>query len=492
MVAALNGKPAGAARRKPLKKPGRLAKGRKASLGLPVGRAASMGVDLKSILAGVKRLRTQVDEKQMPGFLSCVIKEGKLLHLEAYGMSDLGGDKQCAPDTLFRLYSQTKPIVVVAFLKLLERGLVALEEPLSKFIPAFAKTPVGAKGVPLKRAITLRDLLAHTSGIGFGPGFGYPAENDYESTYVDLVDRVDRQRIKTLAQWCEELAKLPLRFQPGRDWGYGYSSDVLGRVVEVAAGKALDKVLQEEVLGPLGMTDTFFAVPSSKASRLAALYKREPWDGSGKNVKFITVDAGCSGKTVNASRNTFDRCSDGTGPTAPSASVFLAKGGHAFKVLQGGGCVCSVAGGLVSCLKDYARFGQMLVNDGELEGTRLLRPETVELLRKDWLNEFTEEKRKEPLWLWGDVGVGFSPIGQIGVPYKGASRHKAGSALDTIHWGGAGGSGYMLNWPHRVVVLTYSGCTFDTSTQKTMWKATLGALRNGRAKPLLRAPRGRR
>jgi len=143
----------------------------------------------------------------------------------------------------------------------------------------------------------------------------------------------------------------------------------------------------------------------------------------------------------------------------------------------------------VSTLRDYARFGQMLLNEGELEGTRLLQPETVRLLARDWLNDFTTEKRKQPLWVWGTPGIGFSPLGQIGVAHPEAgSRRVVGSALHTVHWGGAGGSGYMFNWPHRVQVLTYTGCAFDTATQKALWRAAFGALRRGGARPL-RSPR---
>jgi len=348
--------------------------------------------------------------------------------------------------------------------------MVRLEDPVSKFIPAFSakKLSVGSRHRKLYREVTLRDLLAHTSGVGFGPGFGYEPENDYEETYTQLVRDVDKGLIHSLAEWCNELAKLPLRFQPGKDWGYGYSSDILGRVVEVASARALDEFLLAEVIAPLDMHDTFFKVPTESASRLAALYKREPWDGNGKHVNLITVDVGGSGLAENV--------------TGTSTSAFLC-GGAASKLIQGGGCVCSMAGGLVSSIADYARFGQMLLNEGELAGVRLLQPETVRLLAKDWLNEFTNERRSQPLWVWGSAGIGFSPLGQIGVKHRGAvSRRIAGAALDTVHWGGAGGSGYMLNWPHKVLVLTYTGCTFDTETQKTMWRATFAALHRGGAK----------
>jgi len=249
------------------------------------------------------------------------MKDGRLVHLDAYGAADLCDGAPLGADSLFRLYSQTKPVMVVGFMMLLERGAVRLEDPVSMYIPAFARVVVGERRRQPCRPVTLHDLLAHTSGVGFGPGFGYEAENDYERTYVDLVKRVDTGGINSLAQWCKEIAKLPLRFQPGRDWGYGYSSDILGRVVEVASGRPLDSFLQEEVIGPLGMHDTRFAVPAEKASRLAALYKREPWDGSGRNVQFVTLDAGCSGLLANSARGvSAARAVDGCTYSAPSSS----------------------------------------------------------------------------------------------------------------------------------------------------------------------------
>jgi len=248
----------------------------------------------------------------------------------------------------------------------------------------------------------------------------------------------------------------------------------------------LDEFIDSEVLKPLGMTDTFFAVPVEKRARLAALYKREPWDGSGNNVKYVTLDAGGSGIAENTQRKVYGQNIDGSGPAAPSSSVFL-QSGLSSKVIQGGGCVCSIAGGLVSCLKDYARFSQMLVNSGQVDGIRVLQAESVQLLCRDWLNDCTKQKRKKPLWVWGTPGIGFSPLGQMGVETPAgveANRRIVGSQLDTVHWGGAGGSGYMLNWPHQVVVLTYTGCAFDTATQKTMWRAAFGAIRRGGAKPV--------
>merc|ERR1719330_487321 len=154
--------------------------------------------------------------------------------------------------------------------------MLSLDDAIHKYIPGFAKVTVGSRKKAPARAILVRDLVAHTSGVGFGPGFGNPPENDYEKPYADLVTRVDEGKITSLAAWCDEIAKVPLRFDPGKDWGYGYSSDLLGRIIEVVSGRPLDEFLQEEVIDRLGMRDTHFAVPEKKADRLAALYAREP------------------------------------------------------------------------------------------------------------------------------------------------------------------------------------------------------------------------
>mmetsp|Transcript_81809 Transcript_81809/g.128840 ORF Transcript_81809/g.128840 Transcript_81809/m.128840 type:complete len:484 (-) Transcript_81809:246-1697(-) len=427
------------------------------ALGIPQGDPAALHLDVEPIKAAAHRLRAQVSAGRLPGFMSAVVRDGQLVHFEAHGLADVDSKSPLQPHTIFRLYSQTKPLLIVGFLRLMERGLVALEDPVARYIPAFRELVVGSKHRACARQMTIRDLLSHTSGIGFGPGFYYEPENDYETVYYDLVKAVDRGEVNSLEAWCDRLAKLPLRFQPGSDWGYGFSSDVLGRVVEVVSGQPLDKFLLSDVIEPLGMHDTFFEVPREKAHRLAALYKREPWDGSGAHVKFLVADA--------------------SGSASQSSSVFLS--GQASKVIQGGGCVCSVAGGLVSTMHDYTRFGQMLLNRGELGGVRLLQESTVMLLERDWLNDFSLERRRQPLWVWGTPGIGFSPLGQIGVSHPEATRHKVGSQLHTVHWGGAGGSGYMLNWPHRLLVLTYTGCVYDTATQKTMWRAAFGALRRG-------------
>jgi len=432
--------------------------------------AAELGVDLGPLRKEAARLRARVDAGRYPGFTFCAAKAGKLLFAESYGFSDVKRKTPMRADTLFRLYSQTKPVTVVAFLRLWERGLVGLRDEVAKYIPGFRDVRVGPRRLPVTRPMLVRDLLSHTSGIGAGPGFG----EEGSGKYVDLIRRVDQGEVGSLEEWCKEVARIPLDFQPGAWWGYGYSTDVLGRVAEVVSGKPLDELLQDEVLEPLGMRDTHFAVPRAKASRLAALYRRQPWDGSGDSVKLLTVDPGGSRAAPSPGL--------GAAGAAAAPSAFLE--GGAPQVLQGGGCVCSVAGGLVSTLADYFRLGQLLLQGGAVDGVRLLKPETVRLLASDWLGR-EDVGRRGKVWCWDRPGIGFSPLGQVGVPHpKAGPRRHPGSKLDTVHWGGAGGSFYILNWPHQLMLLGYTGAVYDQMTQNGMCQAAFGALRSGGARPL--------
>eukprot|EP00971_Amphidinium_carterae_P172747 3424777-Amphidinium_carterae.1 len=350
---------------------------------MPAKRKRVARVKVAPLQRAAKKLRQQVERRQLPGYLAIVIKDGKLVFSAQHGLADLCGGAKLTCNTLVRLYSQTKPITIVGFMLLWENGQVKLDDPVSKYIPEFKTVKVRSRRGTLSapsQPIRVHDLLAHTSGIGFGAGFGYEPENEYERTYSNLVQKVDDGQLKSIRQWCSGLTKLPLQFHPGKDWGYGYSSDVLGRIIEIVSNRPLDEYLRTEVLQPLGMHDTDFAVPKQKLHRLAALYKREPWDGQAQQVTFYTCDAGGSGRLCSGRRVVTDeRLLKGR---SSSQSAFCEKG-LASQLLQGGGCVGSVAGGLVSTLRDWSRFGQMLLNSGELHGVRLLQSSTVKLLARD-------------------------------------------------------------------------------------------------------------
>ena len=207
-----------------------------------------------------------IKEKKLAGAVTLVGQGGKIVHLQAHGTETLDKDDAIEVDSIFRIHSMTKAIVSAAALKLHEEGKFAFSDPVSKFIPAFAETQVYAgdgKTVPVKNAMTVEDLFRHTSGLVYG--WGAPGE---------LKELYSNPALKegTLEDFCNKLAEIPLVFQPGEKWVYGYSTDVLGRVVEVCSGKPLDEYLQQEFFAPLGMKDTTFWVRPEDRHRIAGSF----------------------------------------------------------------------------------------------------------------------------------------------------------------------------------------------------------------------------
>ena len=301
--------------------------------------------------ARLDRVRTWmhqwVDSGKLAGMVTCVMRKGQLAFAEVYGKSDVARDKPMRPDTIFRIYSMTKPLTSTAIMMLYEEGRFQLDDPISKFIPAFANPRVyvgGSRGkmetVPAEREINFRDLLTHTSGLTYGFMESTPVDAAYRAK-----DGVDFQTADTsLKQVVEKLATIPLIAQPGKAWNYSVATDVLGYLVEVISGQPFEKYLKEKVIDPLRMIDTDFHVPKEKHDRFAANYS-----------------AGPGGK--------LDLIDD------PVKSRYLAPR----KVNSGGG-------GLVSTAADYLRFCQFMLNKGELDGVRLLGRKTVELMTMNHLN----------------------------------------------------------------------------------------------------------
>ena len=289
-------------------------------------------------------MQKAVDSGELPGAVVLIARDGQLVYAKSFGWQDREKKIPMSNDSIFRLYSMTKPVVSVAAMMLVEEGKLGLQEPVSKFIPEFKDMKVGveskdADGKPVltlvdaKRQITVQDLLRHTSGLTYGV-LGAP--NAVKKMYNDA--EIFSQKW-VLADFCRALAKLPLQYQPGTTWEYGHSTDVLGRVVEVVSGQTLDVFLAERIFEPLKMVDTAFQVPPEKQNRIA---QPMPDVYTGKTPELIDV-------------------------TKPA--TFFA-GGH----------------GLVSTAGDYLRFAQMLANGGELEGARILGPRTVEYMSSDHLN----------------------------------------------------------------------------------------------------------
>lgn len=291
-------------------------------------------------------MKSWVDSGKLPGLLVAVMRRGEVAFAETYGKADVERNKPVRPDTIYRIYSMTKPLTSTAIMMLYEEGRFQLDDPISRFIPAFANPRVcigGSRGkletVPAEREITFRDLLSHTSGLTYGFMESTPVDAQYRAK-----DGVDFQTATTsLKQVVEKLATIPLIAQPGKAWNYSVSTDVLGYLVEVVSGQPFENYLVEKVIKPLGMIDTDFHVPKEKHDRFAANYQPSP-DG-----KLALIDD-------------------------PAKSRYLAP-----RTVNSGG------GGLVSTASDYLRFCKFMLNKGELDGVRLLGKKTVELMTTNHL-----------------------------------------------------------------------------------------------------------
>lgn len=318
----------------------------------PADSAAALGFDPGRLGRLSQVMEGFVARKELPGLVLLVARDGRTVAHQALGSQDLGGRRPMRPDTLFRIASMTKPVTSVATLVLLEEGRLRLDDPLSKFIPAFKGVQVALPGKEGEapglgkpaREITVRDLLTHRAGISYS----WNGEGQVQEAYrrLGVTDGLVEPGF-TLAENMARLAQAPLVHDPGKAFHYGLSTDVLGRVVEVASGQAFDAFLQARLFGPLKMTDTGFTVPPEKAARLAE------------------VATGAEGGGLRPMK---DPERFGLVNLAPEAALRPGK-----RYLSGGA-------GLVSTASDYARFLQMLLNGGVLDGVRILSPKTVELM----------------------------------------------------------------------------------------------------------------
>jgi CubicO group peptidase (beta-lactamase class C family) len=350
-------------------------------------------------------MQDYVDQNKLAGLVTMVARRGKVVHLERCGLMDLEAQKPMQIDTIFRIYSMTKPITSVALMMLYEQGHFQLHDPVSRFIPEFANVKVFADAAgkdviltELDKEITLWHLLTHTAGLTY---------NFFEDSPVDALYRQADvlQPDTTLEEMVHKLAKLPLVHQPGTAWRYSMATDVLGYVIEVISGMSLDLFFEEQILKPLGMQDTAFYVPQAKLDRLAALY------GPGENGGIALLDAAA---------------------TSPYA--------HPPRLLRGGSA-------LVSTASDYARFAQMLLNGGELDGVRLLGRKTVELMTINHLPEDLIPICIQPHVLRGSgFGLGVSVLVDV------ARAGRLGSQ-GSYGWGGMATTSFFVDPKEELVGL---------------------------------------
>ncbi len=285
-------------------------------------------------------LQRYIDQQQLAGVVTMIARQGQIVHHKSFGWQDVSSQTPMALDSIFRIFSMTKPIVCAALLLLLDEGLFQLSDPISKFIPEFGQTKVMLVDkllVEPEQPITIRQLLTHTAGLGYGFTDISPVEEmcrqaNLEEPGINLQEMISR------------LAKIPLLYQPGQGWHYSYAIDVIGRVIEVLAGLSLAQFLEQRVFQPLGMVDTAFWVPVDKNERFAKLYE------------------------LNNKTEIEPLPDDFTHNYRPEAATLFAGGS-----------------GLVSTATDYLQFAQLMLNNGELNDQRLLGRKTVELMTTNHL-----------------------------------------------------------------------------------------------------------
>ena len=292
-------------------------------------------------------LKISIENCEVAGANLLVVKDGKEIIYVQEGMAARETGRKIERDTIFRLYSQTKPVTSAAAMILMERGLLDFYAPVSEFLPSFAQMYVakGGERVPCTRQILVNDLLNMTSGLVY-PDEGTEAGRAADKVFGEACSRLHGESPMTTRELADKLAACPLDFEPGSSWTYGASADVLGAVIEVVSGKRLSEFMKEEIFEPLGMKDTAFWVPKEKQGRLAKSYETVEKENGGKELVLYTGDN-------LAVRN------DMAVPPAYEA----------------GGA------GLVSTLDDYSRFAAMLLNEGSLDGVQILKPKTVEFFR---------------------------------------------------------------------------------------------------------------
>jgi len=402
-----------------------------------------------------------LDKDMVPGVSYVVLRNGRVVKTGAFGVTDVETKQPWRYDTICRIYSMTKNVTVLGFMLLVNEGRVSLEDPVSKFFPAFAADrlrvvpndyrllskffPAFASHecVPARTPILVKHLLTHTSGMAYGASGGNPPSNANEEAYQSLIERVDRREFKDLAAWCDELAEMPLRIQPGQRWEYSYGTDLLGRIMEIVSGQRLDTFLQQRIFDPLGMHDTTFALPEAKRERLATLYRRVETEEEGWIRAEEPADSFAHSKWVE--------------PEQPP-------------VLSGGGTCGSISGGLVSTINDCARLCLMMHNGGQLDGVRLFSEEDMAFMTRNLLPELTG---KEDAWCLGTAGLGFSLLGSIAIPHADANWYDVPGEFG---WGGLGGTAWAVDRRDGLVVLSFTQVLSELWVDEELRKAVRRAL----------------
>jgi CubicO group peptidase (beta-lactamase class C family) len=341
-------------------------------------------------------IQKNIDQNLMAGVITLIARQGQVAYLEKFGWQEIAANRPMAFDTLFRIYSMTKPVTSAAVMMLVEEGKVRLSDPLSRYVPAFknpkvlqARNGCDYELVPARREPTVHDLLTHTAGLSYGFDENSALDARYNKEFWAVNNREPGPSLEELVNL---LARLPLASHPGTVWRYSVAIDVLGYIVQVASGQPFDVFLKEKIFDPLGMLDTAFWVPPEKVDRLSAVYG--PAESGG--IKVIEAPQGSH----------YTRP-----PSWPSGG-----------------------GGLVSTISDYYRFGQMLLNQGALDGVRLLGRKTVEWMLQNHLPDGVRQDAEDRGA--NGMGLGGYVLLQPGLSHLPGSAGKFGwsGAANTQWW----------------------------------------------------------
>ena len=357
---------------------------------LPHAKPESLGLSPVRLQRMSDAFKREIEKGTVPGMTVMVARRGQIGWFEALGKQSAASSAPMAHNTIFRIFSMTKPIVSIGIMMLIEDGHFLLGDPVAKFIPEFADLKVGVENngkldlVPLKRQMTVQDLLRHTSGITYDHTGNGLVQQMYQQSRL-------RSRKISNAEHAALVASLPLMCQPGAEWNYSRSTDILGRIIEVVSGKTLSAFLTERILVPLQMAETGFHTGAENADRLAEPFPTDPWTGD-KVQLFNMLDK---------------------------------------PVMESGG------GGLVSTAMDYARFSQMLLNGGALDGNRIVGRKTLQLMASDHLGP--NVKVDSPLMPAGHgFGLGFAVRTHQGMaPFPGS--------LGQFFWSGMAGTFFWID-----------------------------------------------
>ena len=376
--------------------------------GMPGGGGTRAGFDPARLTRIDSVMQRAVDRSEIAGAVALVLKDGQTVYERAFGWSDREANRRMTTDAIFRIASQTKALTSVALMSLVEEGKLSLDDPVSRFISDFdhttvaVRTDTGRAIVPARRPITIRDLLTHSAGISYGTDS--LVSSQYAAAGLGPAAGwgwYTADKNEPICLTMERLATLPFVAQPGERFVYGYNTDILGCVVERVAGAPLDEVIRTRITGPLGMKDTYFYLPTDRRARLTAVYMNGP------DMRVTRAPDGPKGQGnyVDGPRRSF-----------------------------------SGGAGLLSTARDYARFLQMMLNGGSLEGARILSPKTVALMTTNQTGTLYSQTGQ-------GFGLGFSVLERPGADGRIES-------VGTFGWGGAYGSMYEVD-PKEHLVLVF-------------------------------------